>query len=177
MTNLKRRMALSLALIVSLAALTACGGSTQAPAASAQAPVAQTQECPPCPEAEPVDEAAILMEAAEDYFNNMASHRNMIDAAEVKEKLDAGDDSIFLLDIRADADFAAGHVEGSVNIPFAALGMNFDKLPTDKMIIVNCYSGQQSGQAAAVLRMAGYNALSLKGGFPNYEKAELPIVQ
>ncbi|MBY6276463.1 rhodanese-like domain-containing protein, partial [Symbiobacterium thermophilum] len=38
--------------------------------------------------------------------------------------MEAGDDSIFLLDIRADADFAAGHVEGSVNIPFAALGMN-----------------------------------------------------
>lgn len=177
MTNLKRRIALFLALIVSVAALTACGGSTQTPAASAEPPATQTPECPPCEEAEPVDEAAILLEAAQDYFNNMASHRNMIDATEVKEKLDAGDDSIFLLDIRADADFAAGHVEGSVNIPFAALGMNFDKLPTDKLIVVNCYSGQQSGQAAAVLRMAGYNAMSLKGGFPNYEKAELPIVQ
>ncbi len=177
MANLKRRIALSLALVFALAALAACGGSAQQPVATNQAAAAPTQECPPCPEPEPCDEEAILLEAAQDYFNNMASHRNMIDAAEVKEKLEAGDDSIFLLDIRADADFAAGHVEGSVNIPFAALGMNFDKLPTDKLIVVNCYSGQQSGQAAAVLRMAGYNAMSLKGGFPNYEKAELPIVQ
>ncbi|MBP2019791.1 rhodanese-related sulfurtransferase [Symbiobacterium terraclitae] len=175
MTKRMRHLVLALTLILSLAALTACGGSAQAPAAASQ--TSQCPECPACPEPEPVDVDAILMEEAQAYFNNMASHKNMIDAADVKAKLDAGDQSIFLLDIRNDTDFAAGHVEGSVNIPFAQLGANFDKLPKDKMIVINCYSGQTSSQATAVLRMAGYNAMSLKGGFPNYEKAELPIVK
>lgn len=176
MTKWMRHLALALTLILSLAVLTACGGSAQTPAASASQ-TQQCPECPTCPEPEPVDVDAILMEEAQAYFSNMASHKNMIDAADVKAKLDAGDQSIFLLDIRTDADFAAGHVEGSVNIPFAQLGANFDKLPKDKLIVINCYSGQQSGQAAAVLRMAGYNAMSLKSGFPSYEKAELPIVK
>lgn len=177
MMSLKRSIALSLALIVSLLALTACGGSAQPQAQANPTPAAQTQECPPCPEPEPCDEEAILLQAAQDYFNNMASHRNMIDAADVKAKLEAGDETIFLLDNRAETDYTAGHVEGAVNIPFAQLGANFDKLPKDKMIIINCYSGQTSSQATAVLRMAGYNAMNLKGGFPSYEQAGLPIVK
>ncbi|MDF1575369.1 MAG: rhodanese-like domain-containing protein [Bacteroidales bacterium] len=37
-------------------------------------------------------------------------------------------------------------------------------LPTDKTIVVYCYSGQNSARIAAYLRVLGYDAKSLKFG-------------
>lgn len=36
--------------------------------------------------------------------------------------------------------------------------------PADKRIIVYCYSGQTSGQTVAILRLLGYDAVSLHSG-------------
>jgi len=167
-------MALFLALITTVAMLAGCGGA-KAPEANAAAPAPVAAE--PCPEPEPVDENAIITKAAADYFTNLPASKNMIDASAVKEKMDAKDATLFLLDIRGEADFAAGHPEGAINIPFGAVGANLDKLPKDKQIVVYCFSGQQSGQATAVLKMAGYNAISLKGGYPSFEKAGVASVK
>ena len=40
----------------------------------------------------------------------------------------------------------------------------FSKLPTDKTIVVYCYSGQTAGQVVAGLRLSGFDAVSLRGG-------------
>nr|MBC8452288.1 rhodanese-like domain-containing protein [Spirochaetota bacterium] len=49
--------------------------------------------------------------------------------------------------------------------PWAA-GMQeqFSSLPMDKLILTYCYSGQTAGQAVAILRLLGYDAVSIKSG-------------
>jgi rhodanese-related sulfurtransferase len=84
---------------------------------------------------------------------------------DAKALLDAGDESIQFLDIRNADDYAAGHIEGAVNIPFAkGMEADFSTLPSDKTIIVYCYTGQTAGQTVAGLRLLGYDAVSLNSG-------------
>ena len=40
----------------------------------------------------------------------------------------------------------------------------FSTLPTDKTIVIYCYTGQTAGQTVAGLRMLGLDAVSLNGG-------------
>ena len=84
---------------------------------------------------------------------------------DAKAALDAKDATITFLDVRKAEDFAKGHIEGAVNIPFGkGMETQFGTLPTDKTIIVYCYTGQTAGQTVAGLRLLGYDAVSLNSG-------------
>ena len=83
----------------------------------------------------------------------------------VKTIVDEQNDEYYILSIRRADDYAAGHVAGAANIPYGQ-GMQeaLVTLPTDKKIVVYCYSGQTSSQTTAVLRLLGYDAYSMSGG-------------
>lgn len=163
--------------LVALLALTGCSGTptTAAPAEPAAAPVAQA--CPECPK---IDQAAILKEgfkaAAVAYFTPLPPDSNNIKAPDVQKMIDAKTD-FFGVDIRKPEDYAKGHLPGFVNIPFAEVGKNLDKFPQDKLIIVQCYTGQTASQTTGVLRMMGYNAKNLHFGFQGVTENKLPVVQ
>lgn len=115
---------------------------------------------------------------AADYFATLPPTNYVIDPAEVKGWLDSNRDAYYVVDIRKAEDYAKGHIEGAVNIPFGKVGENIDQLPADKQIIVTCYTGQTAGQTISLLRLSGFNVVSLKGGMTNgWLKAELPVVQ
>lgn len=171
---LKRLAALLLA-IFTLVAVTGC--AVQPAAVDKNASPAPAAQAAPAPAPAPVDKGAILKEAAVKYFNTLPANSNLMEAKDLKAKVDAKDAGIFLLDIRRPEDFAKGHIDGATNIGFAALGANIDKLPKDKQVVIMCYSGQTAGQAIGVLKMAGFNAVSLKGGFPSWEKEKFPVTQ
>ncbi|MBN2899373.1 MAG: rhodanese-like domain-containing protein [Clostridia bacterium] len=88
-----------------------------------------------------------------------------ISEADLKALIDAGDESIYILSIRSEKDYKDGHIEGANLLPYEK-GMNagFGNLPTDKTIVVYCYSGQTAGQTTAALRLLGFDAVSLNGG-------------
>lgn len=84
---------------------------------------------------------------------------------DAKAAMDAKDATITFLDVRKADDFTKGHIEGAVNIPFGkGMETQFSTLPTDKTIIVYCYTGQTAGQTVAGLRLLGYDAVSLNSG-------------
>lgn len=107
--------------------------------------------------------------AAEQYFSG--GTKNM-KAADLYANLNDGDASNdpFLLDIRAAADFANGHIKGATNIAGKELftAANLALLPKDKAIAVNCYTGQTASQTVAALRMMGYDAYNLTYGIPSW---------
>jgi rhodanese-related sulfurtransferase len=73
-------------------------------------------------------------------------------------------DELFLLDVREPAEWAAGHIEGSVHIPMSQLGARQEELPTDRTILSVCRSGSRSGMVTQALQQAGYAAENLEGG-------------
>lgn len=81
------------------------------------------------------------------------------------ELVNAGSTDYTILSIRKAEDYAKGHIAGAMNIPFGkGMEVNFETIPTDKPVVVYCYSGQTSSQTTAVLRVLGYEAYSLQGG-------------
>lgn len=53
-----------------------------------------------------------------------------------------------IVDVRTPGEFAAGHVEGSVNYPLDSLSSKLSALKqADKPIVFCCASGNRSGQA------------------------------
>lgn len=114
---------------------------------------------------EQVDVDALFTDLAKSYFQNTAQSNNIIAADEVKAMLDSNPDSVFILDIRSAEDFEAGHIEGAYHSAWASVGEIMDRIPTNKPVVVTCYTGQTAGQAVAWLRMAGFdNVKSLKLG-------------
>lgn len=114
----------------------------------------------------PVDEA--IVSAIADYFNEattgtFSSFNFPVDA--LGELVEAESDEYTILSIRQEKDYTEGHIAGAINIPFGkGMQERFSEIPTDKPVIVYCYSGQTSSQTMAVLRMLGYEAYSLAGG-------------
>jgi len=75
------------------------------------------------------------------------------------EKVDLKDviaEGAFLVDVRTPAEFAAGHVKGSVNIPLDKVASQLPKFANNKNIVVFCKSGGRSTMAKAILNNAGF---------------------
>lgn len=117
--------------------------------------------------------AGPVQTAAETYF---AGGTKNIKAADLFANLNDGDTSNdpFRIDIRQAADYEKGHIPGAINMPGGSLftAENLAKLPKDKPIVLNCYSGQTASQATAALRMMGYDAYNLLYGIPSWGTAE-----
>ena len=84
-----------------------------------------------------------------------------------------GLDSYFILNYFGEADYdgtsgaTPGHIPGAFQFtPYATLGAGewLGHLPTDKTIVVYCWTGQHSSQVTAYLNFLGYNAVSLAYG-------------
>ena len=99
--------------------------------------------------------------AAKTYFKT-AENKNIVSLDKVLEIAETGD--ALILDIRSAEDYAKGHIEGAVNIPFLEVVNYLDQFPYHKQIIVMCYSGQTAGQIVGSLHLAGFDAYSMSGG-------------
>jgi len=63
-----------------------------------------------------------------------------------------------LVDVRTRAEFAAGHIEGALNIPVGELGARLGEVgDREKPVVVYCASGMRSASAAGALRGAGFS--------------------
>ena len=62
-----------------------------------------------------------------------------------------------IIDVRSKEEFAAGHLQGSINIPVNALSQNLSKLKDkNQSIITCCASGMRSASAKSTLIKLGY---------------------
>ncbi len=85
-----------------------------------------------------------------------------------------------LLDIRTPADFKAGRVIGSKNIPFADLTKRMSELEKhkNKPIVIICKTGQTASGAANLLKKAEYTNVSrMAGGMAEWTGQNLPLVR
>lgn len=82
----------------------------------------------------------------------------------------------WLLDVREDDEWAAGHAPAARHIPLGELGARAAEVPQDELIYVICRSGHRSGQAAQALAGAGWRAVNVAGGMQQWAAAGLPMV-
>ena len=92
----------------------------------------------------------------------------------------ANTEQALLLDIRPAADFNAGRVIGSKNIPFADLTKRMSELEKfkTKPIVIICKTGQTSSGAANQLKKAEFpNVSRMTGGMAEWTGQGLPLVR
>ena len=73
-----------------------------------------------------------------------------------------------LVDVRSEAEFAAGHAPGSRNIPLNELGQHLRDMPTSVPVVVGCASGTRSGMAKLLLKKNGYKQVYNIGNWRNF---------
>ncbi|MBT1635795.1 rhodanese-like domain-containing protein [Clavibacter michiganensis] len=85
-----------------------------------------------------------------------------IDAATAKARTTTGES--WLLDVREDDEWAAGHSAVAHHIPMGELQARVDELPADEHIAVVCRSGHRSSLATQALLRGGFAASNVTGG-------------
>ncbi len=79
------------------------------------------------------------------------------------------DGSVTLLDVRTSAEYARGHIEGTLHIPVDDLREHLRELDPQKPIYINCQSGLRSYIACRILSGYGFDCYNLSGGWRFYE--------
>ena len=86
-----------------------------------------------------------------------------IQAEELKQRLDAGED-LYLLDVREEDEFEISNIGGHL-IPLPELPERVQELDASREIIALCKMGTRSAKAVQLLRKAGFpHVRSLTGG-------------
>ncbi len=80
------------------------------------------------------------------------------------------------IDVRAPGERKQKHIGGSAAFPLNHLVENFDKLPTDRSLLVYCAGGYRSSIASSLLQRGGFLQVSeIAGGIAAWEAANLPV--
>jgi phage shock protein E len=76
-----------------------------------------------------------------------------------------------IVDVRSKAEYAGGHVKGSVNIPLDQLSYNLKKFKSkEQSIITCCASGMRSSSAKGILKSQGYTNVHNGGSWHNLNR-------
>jgi rhodanese-related sulfurtransferase len=106
---------------------------------------------------------------------------NLINPRALYEQYGSGDEGKcpLVIDVRGPGEYAAGHVQGALNIPLGQLPKKLKQLPREQQVVTYCnmhHRGESRGErAAAFLREQGYQALTIDGGYPAWKEAGFPV--
>ena len=72
-----------------------------------------------------------------------------------------------IIDVRSEAEYKSGHINGSQNIPLQKIGNHLKKIASlNTTIILCCASGMRSNQATSMLKSEGVDAYNGGGWRP-----------
>lgn len=135
-------------------------------------PDEMTYDLPTMDVTDSTDDGEIVRAAAEAYLSGDESP--IIAAEDLFDLLNDGDETNdpFIISVRAPEAYALGHIEGAINIPWKTIAQeaNLKRIPTDRDIVVYCYTGHTGGLATTVLNVLGYNAKNMKFGMVAWTK-------
>ena len=82
----------------------------------------------------------------------------------------------FLLDVREDDEWSAGHAPDAVHVRLGELGARTGELPRDRELYVICRTGTRSAYATQALVGAGLHAINVADGMTGWAVAGRPMV-
>lgn len=85
-------------------------------------------------------------------------------------------DDAYLIDVREDDEWAAGHAPAARHIALGDVPGRLAEVPEDQPIYVVCKAGGRSAQATRFLIDAGREAVNVAGGMLAWEAARRPMI-
>lgn len=85
-----------------------------------------------------------------------------------------------ILDVRDEAEYAEGHIQGAKHIPLAALETRIKEIEKQKSkpVLVNCQKGMRANKACQILAQHAFTQLyRLDGGLDKWKEAKMPLVK
>ena len=112
-----------------------------------------------------------------ELVNAAKSRIREVDIERYKQMVSARDPH-FLIDVREDGEWAAGHAAGSIHLGKGIIERDIESKVPDKetTLVLYCGGGFRSALAGDALRQMGYsNVISLDGGWRAYQSSGLPV--
>ena len=99
----------------------------------------------------------------------------VIDRAELARRLRHG--GVVVLDVRPEAEYAAGHIAGARSVPVDELRRHLRALPKGAEVVAYCRGPYcvYADNAVRELARRGFRARRLLDGFPEWKRAGLPV--
>lgn len=99
----------------------------------------------------------------------------VITVHEAHTRVQQGDDSVVLIDVREGFEYRHTHAQHARNVPLSQLGHRLHDIPRDRDVLVICQTGHRSGIASQRLVDAGFtNITNVQGGTGEWMAQRLP---
>lgn len=107
-----------------------------------------------------------------DVAQAAARQDDRVDVRELAGWLVEGRADFKLIDVRTGVDFESGSIGDAENIPIARLVTQdvLQSLPTDRMVIVYSNGSENAAKASVMLRLSGFDAHLLAGGYNAWQE-------
>jgi hydroxyacylglutathione hydrolase len=95
---------------------------------------------------------------------------NEIEPDELNELIQTGDD-VTIIDLRQSWEYGSGHIPGAISLPIMELPRRRNEIPQDRPVVLQCYHGISSLDAAGYLIENGWEIdkiRSLSGGMSGW---------
>ncbi len=122
------------------------------------------------------DHVTGLEQLAADYLGDRSKLRT-ITRDDLRARLRDGD--VVVLDVRPEAEYAAGHIRGAVSIPIADLRSRLGDIPDGAEVVAYCRGPYcvYADEAVRLLAKKGVAAARLDDGFPEWVAARFPVAR
>ena len=99
----------------------------------------------------------------------------VVDRKELAARIKQG--QIVVLDVRPATEFTAGHIAGARSVPISELRKHLKALPSDAEVVAYCRGPYcvYADDAVRQLAKRGFKAARLQDGFPEWQRAGLPV--
>jgi NADPH-dependent 2,4-dienoyl-CoA reductase/sulfur reductase-like enzyme/rhodanese-related sulfurtransferase len=105
----------------------------------------------------------VVNQAALVGLNILHGRFRQVPVYRVRELVEKG---AFIVDVREEGEYKAGHLINAVNIPLSQLRERLDEIPKDQPVYLACRSSQRSYNAVMALQNLGYtNIYNISGSF------------
>jgi rhodanese-related sulfurtransferase len=122
------------------------------------------------------EHVAGLAQLAADYLGDRSKLRT-ITRDDLRARLRDGD--VVVVDVRPQAEYAAGHIRDAVSIPIADLKSRLGDIPNGAEVVAYCRGPYcvYADEAVRLLAKQGVTAARLEDGFPEWAAAQLPVAR
>lgn len=125
-----------------------------------------------------LDKVVGYLDGGMSALHSSPDHQRSIErttAADLNDRLTKTEAPV-VLDVRAQGEREAGHIDGSMHIPLPHLAKRAEEIPRDREVTVVCAGGYRSSIAVSLLLECGFTELTdVIGGMDAWMASQLPV--